>query len=546
MKRYLIIFIIPVLIILSGCEDFIDRKPLTNISPGVFWDTEADLQLALNILYTNIYQEYEYNLDNYSIDSYGESPNLISSGTYSPPNTDATYSRSYRMIRIANHFLENYESSKISESLKNQYAGEAYFFRAWYYFELIKRFGDVIYFNKTLDMNSEELYGTRTDKEVVLKGIIKDLEFAVSHIPEASKMTNLQGRVTKGTANSLMARICLYYGTWYKYHDSGSNKHLEYLEKAKKASGEVISSAEYSLHDDYYNLFLMTNAYESNETILAYRFSSISGLNLRIRATIVDFGMRPTKHLADAFLFKDGLPIGKSSYNIEYLPIAEGTEFNNRDPRMAQTIWRPGDGNDWAGVPFLPSYAVNTKTGYLFKKYGDMGAYQTMSQYVDVHLIRYAEILLTYAEATYELNNSISNEDLNKSINELRKRFSTNPNALPNLTNEFVTSNGLDMREEIRRERRVELAGEFFRYDDLIRWKTAEVELSQDILGAKFDKNAYPTINIESGDLKLNNNGFVLLQQKKDRQFNPAKDYLFPLPLREISLNDNLKQNPNW
>lgn len=546
MKKLFSIFIICCFFVFSGCEDFLDRKPLTNISPDIFWKTEADLQLGLNNLYSNLYRAWDYNGDNLSIDTYGESPNLISSGTYSPPNTDEVYSRSYRMIRIANHFLENYKSAELPVNIKSQYAGEAYFFRAWYYFDLIKRFGDVIYFNGTLGMESDELFSSRTDKKIVLEGIINDLELAITHIPEASEMTDLQGRVTKGAARALLARICLYYGTWYKYHEGTNSGYNEYLLKAKSASGDIISSGEYSLHEDYYNLFLLTDAYESKETILAYRFSSINGLNPRIRATIIDFGMRPTKSLADAFLLKDGLPIGKSSYTVKYLPIAEGTEFNNRDPRMAQTIWRPGDGNDWAGIPFLPSYSLNTKTGYLFKKYGDMEAYQSMTQYVDVHMIRYAEILLIYAEAAFEIDNAISDEDLDKSINKLRQRFSSEANCLPNLTNGFVGSNGLDMREEIRRERRVELAAEFFRYDDIIRWKTAENELPQEILGAKFDKDAYPSIDIEAGDLKLNNNGFVLIQSKETRQFKPDKDYLFPLPLREISLNDNLKQNPNW
>ncbi len=544
MKRFCYIFAVMIMSVLTGCDDLLDKQPLTAISPNNFWKSEEDLQLAANYFYASMYTKH-YTLDNQSVDAFGSAPNPVSSGTYAIPNTDDVYSDNYKLIRAANSFLENYQSAtELSEAIRERYASEVRFFRAYYYFELLTRFGDVIYVDRTLGMEDELLQSARTDKSEIIDKLIADLQKAVTCLPAKSKI-NDQARITSGVANGLLARIGLYFGTWYRYHGSDEAKAKKYLAVARNACDAVISSNEYSLDPDYYGMFLLDNAYKSPEVMLAYRYSTATGFNIRIRGTIIDFSTRPTKYLADAFLCKDGLPIGKSSYKVEYLPVAEGAEFNNRDPRMPATIWRPGDGKDWMGKPVLPDYAVNTKTGYLYRKYGNMSAYSSMAQYIDHILMRYAEILVMYAEATFELNGEITDEELNKSINTLRRRFANNPDCLPDLTNAFVKGNGLNMREEIRRERRVELAGESFRYDDIIRWGIADTELVKPILGAKFDAQAYPNINISAGDLHVNEDGFVVVQDALTRFFTD-KNWLFPLPLRETSLNSKLTQNPNW
>lgn len=197
------------------------------------------------------------------------------------------------------------------------------------------------------------------------------------------------------------------------------------------------------------------------------------------------------------------------------------------------------------GKPFVPNLSSQTRTGYMFKKYGDEESYSNMKSRIDEILIRYAEVLLIYAEACFELEDKISDADLNLSVNRLRARFEGHPDQLPALTNAFVEQHGLSMREEIRRERRVELAAESFRYDDIIRWKTAESELPVAILGAKFDSALYPT-TIPGKDVTLDKNGFLLVQKAESRTFDVSKHYLFPLPLREVSLNPALVQNPGW
>lgn len=536
MRPFIYIFCISGLFLTTSCSDFLDREPKTSLSPNTFWKTEDDLRLSLNILYNNMNRSYT--LDNQSIDCFAAVGNHVSSGTLTPSNTDDTWTKSYKQIRIINDFLENYQKAEVSESVKNRYLGEALFFKAYFYFNLIKRFGDVPYITKTLGMESPELWEGRADKKIILDEILEDLIQAEEYVPLKSEIPNDVGRITKGAVQALASRIALYFGTYYKFHEG--NNYKEYLTLARDISKRLIDSKEYQLYNDYRNLFLLPGE-DSSEHILSFRYSDEAGTyNPRIRQVILDFIQEPTKHLADAFLCKDGLPIEKSKYTVEYLPL--GKEFENRDPRMALTIWKPGD--SFLGKPFVPSLFNQTRTGYMFKKYGDEGSYNNQKSVIDEILIRYAEVLLNYAEACYELNDKISDEDLNISINVLRKRFEGDPNQLPDLTNTFIVENDLNMREEIRRERRVELASESFRYDDLIRWKIAEKELPQAILGAKFDKNAYPDVN--SNDLNLDENGFILVQSKESRTFDINKHYLFPLPLKDLSLNSNLVQNPGW
>ncbi len=539
MKRYIIILFCSVLcaVTLSSCGDFLDREPQTTLSPGTFWKTESDLRLGLNSLYNNMNRSYV--LDNQSADCFAAIGNNVSSGTYTAPNTDGIWTSSYQQIRVVNDFLKNYDAADVAQSVKDRYRGEALFFKAYFYFNLIKRFGDVPYITTTLDLASPELYEPRTDKRIIVDDLLADLDEAENMIPLASSLKNDVGRITKGTVQALTARIALYFGTWYKFH--GGAEYKKYLQVARDAADRLMRSGEYSLYPDYRNLFLLPGE-DSSEHILSFRYSDeTSAYNQRIRSVIIDLVQSPTKYLADAFLCKDGLPIEKSQYKVQYLPL--GSEFENRDPRMALSLWRPGD--PFMGGTLIPNLSNQTKTGYMFKKYGDEDSYTNIQSKIDEILIRYAEVLLIYAEASYELSDAISDEDLDRSVNTLRNRFAGHPDCLPGLTNAFVREHGLDMREEIRRERRVELCSESFRYDDLIRWKTAEIELPRAILGAMFDQSAYPSV-VVGKDINVSDDGFIIVQAASSRSFDPEKDYLFPLPLRERSLNPQLSQNPGW
>ena len=197
----------------TSCSDFLEREPLTALSPTTFWNTEDDLRLALNNLYENM--NISYSTDNRSADTFAAAANDISSGTYTPPNTDDTWDNCYSYIRIANDFLENYERADVTNEIKDRYAGEARFFRAYYYYQLVTRFGGVPLITQTLDMDSPELQSARADKADVWALIFEDLEFAATHIPPKSQMTDDIGRITQGAAYAFWARAALYAGTHY-------------------------------------------------------------------------------------------------------------------------------------------------------------------------------------------------------------------------------------------------------------------------------------------------------------------------------------------
>jgi hypothetical protein len=204
---------------------------------------------------------------------------------------------------------------------------------------------------------------------------------------------------------------------------------------------------------------------------------------------------------------------------------------------MIDTYMKRGDSWIATSPVFNVPSLVFAKTGFTFRKYSDINDWNNQASTMDYMILRYAEVLLIYAEARFELEEKISDTDLDLTINRTRAR-----GGLPKLTNEFVTKNGLNMREEIRRERRVELAQESHRYWDLNRWKTAEIEMPKPILGNFFFKTEFGT----TVQVNLTPDNFIQVQAASFRKFDPAKDYLWPLPINELALNPSLKQNPGW
>jgi len=510
---------------------------LDQISQSSFWKTGNDLVLATNNLYTALNRAWD--VDNWSEDCFGKSPDNVSSGTLVAGNTDGIWTNAYTHIRRANEILENYGSVQEVDSVKNRYAAEARFFRAYHYFSLVKRFGSIPLVMRTLDLSSPELFAAGASRSVIIDSIIADLQWAAQYLPLKSKLKPTEvGRITRGAALAFLSRVALYEGTRAKYHGYGTPEAL--LTLSREAAGQVMQQGQYILFPDFLRLFYTANE-DNSEVILSYRFTeAVGSVNSRIRSVLLDNGLTPTKYLADAFRCIDGLPIDLSPAFQGYTSLQ--SEFAGRDPRMGMTIWRPGD--EYNGSPFKPDL-VTTRTGYWTRKYADPLGFSQAYMYTDEILIRYAEVLLNYAEATFELNGSISDEDLDKSINLLRDRVGMEP-----LTNAFVNGANaagatLGMLDEIRNERRIELAEEGFRYDDLIRWKTAATALTKAILGAKFQAADYPDVR-PGIDVNLNDDGFIIVQSAASRSFEDPKHYLFPIPLREISLNTLLEQNPEW
>jgi hypothetical protein len=520
----------------TGCE--VERLPETNISDATFWRSESDLKTANNYLYTFL---PDFNTDdNWSDDAFGLASNSISDGSRLAPATAVTdFNNQYLLIRAANNILEKGPKTGIVAATLDRYLAEARFFRAWGYFNLLQRYGGVPLVTKTLTDDSPELSAASATRDEVLTLIMADLDFASAKLPTPTALgTADYGRIANTAALAFKARVALFEGTRAKFHNYGDSK--KYLNMAVTASKAVMDSKQHDLYaGPYFNLYQYEGEGRANkENVLVKQY----GVSLTDRVAshtycrgILENGNKsPTKALVDAYLMKDGLPITKSPLYVK--PILSTDVFVNRDTRLSDDVLKKGDSYIFTSPIFNVSNLVFAKTGYTFRKYWNIVDWNNQASFIDRNLIRYAEVLLTYAEAKFELDGTISDADLNLTVNALRKR-----GGVAALTNAFATSNGLVMRDEIRRERRVELAQEGFRYWDLIRWKTAEIELPKPILGNFFFAEFGTTVKVNTTA-----DNFIITQAASFRKFDPAKDYLWPLPINEIALNPNMKQNPGW
>jgi hypothetical protein len=522
---------------MTACE--VNRLPETSISDETFWRSETDLIAATNYLYTFI--PAFNNEDVWSDDAIGLTANNISDGSRLAPATDASYNNSYVLIRAANNIIEKAPRSSVNTSATviDRYVAEARFFRAWGYYSLVQRYGNVPLILKILDDSSPELTAPANTREEIISQIYQDLDFAASKLPTMATLgTGNFGRISNTGALAFKARVALFEGTRSKFHNYGNSKtHLTLAATAAKA---VIDSKQHSLFANYFNLFQYEGeGLQNKENIIVkqYGVSLIDRVLVHTyyRGTIENGNKSPTKSLVDSYLMSDGLPTTKSP--LFKTPSTTSEVFTNRDDRLIQTVMKRGDPYIFTKKVFDVANIVFQKTGFCFRKFSNIDDWNTQASSIDRPVLRYAEVLLMYAEAKFELDGSISDADLDLSINLLRAR-----GKIAKLTNAFVTTNGLNMRDEIRRERRIELAQEGHRYWDLMRWKTAEIELPKPVLGNFFFKTEFGA----NTPAVLTPDGFILVTAANFRKFDPTKDYLWPLPLNEISLNPNLKQNPNW
>lgn len=532
--------------VLASCKKDLNLTPETQLSDAEFWHSASDLASACNYFYGYLPSIDNNTSANWSDDGFANStgPNAISNGSRLALTTTGDWSDRYKLIFNCNHLLEKSANVQDDEALINRYRGEARFFRAWAYFELVKRFGDVPLILRTFDVTDSLTQAHRTARETVLDTAYADLEFAASHLPAASALPAAEyGRITQGAALALKARMGLFEGTWDKYHAQGSaEKHLNACIAACNAlmQGGTYSLFKYAKNPDssYYYLFQYAGEGSANKENILVR---LYGQNLANSIAFSNYpanlgsgnGTTPTRALMDAYLYKDGLPASLSPYYKDQDNSL--TEFENRDPRMGMTVFNK---TVWYLTSLYQPTFTFAATGYKTRKYFIIEDFINKKSFIDNIVIRYGEILLTYAEAMYELNGSISDDDLNKSINLIRARVN-----MPALTNDFVAANSLDMREEIRRERRVELSFEGeHRYWDLIRWKTAETELPKAIRGSKY----FPLEQTGITNPNLDGDGFVIVEPATKRKFDPARDYLWALPIQDIGLDKNLDQNPKW
>lgn len=549
MKRYFIYIALASSILATSCKDFLNLTPEYTIVDENYWEREEHLRMAADAIYARLDNKNAVDMEQMADNSQWHIINLwtqIGMGVIPSDfsTVEGIWTNNYRNIGECNRFLENYDRAEETiEGNKERMAAEVRVLRAFFYNQLTFFFGDVPLV--TTELTVEEIYGPRDDKEEVVDFILNDLDEAIAVLPAEASSGDALGRITRGAALAIKARMALYNERW---------------EVAEKAAKDLMDLNVYTLYTAggtdhaYRDLFTHTGKLANgvnNETILARM--NIHGLQMHnlSREIQVPENCRwnATKSLAEAYLCSDGLPIDQSPL---YTETSYESIWENRDPRMEQTLLRPGHewGGGWDGNPnttnpsifTAPKFRHNTSrvgsvtiTGYYFTKYVEIPEVARVNQDAnDIHLIRLGEILLTYAEAKME-QGTLAQNDLDISINLLRDRV-----GMRHMRIDEISANNLDLRTEIRRERRVELALEGQRYFDILRWNEG-YRLGEDMKGINADWAPVPS---EVEGLAKDENGYIIA--RTERQFQENKHYLWPIPAQQILYNPNLEQNPNW
>lgn len=561
-------------IIGTACNKILNLDPLDTIADGNYWKTANDFKLYANQFYdwnrdfgSCVYDSYHSDMRS---DLFASSTvNVYSNGTNTIPTTDAAYTDAYKHIRVVNILLEK-ETGYANASEIAQYVAEAHFFRAYVYFELLQLYGDAVIVDHVLDTDSPELTSARDSRDNVSDFIIADLQAAIPGLPLGSAIATADaGRVSKGAAQALLSRVALFEGTWQKF-SGNTARGTTLLNTAAQAALEVMESGQYSLFQPaslgdsaQKYLFILEDAKsnpaglkksDNKEYIFVTRHDeTLDPIGLNITHNCFANIQYVTRKFANLYLSSNGLPVDNAN-NTTFQGYATMTsEFENRDNRMRYTLmkagrpyWREtnprvtwlGDAADLASAVYT-SFVPTFNSGYHNQKWCTERSVTTKYEGYDFPIIRFAEVLLNYAEAVFERDGTITDADLDKSLNLVRRRVNT---SMPKLSNAFVTTNSLDMRTEIRRERTIELYNEGFRLDDLKRWKTAATEMPQDLLGIKWTGTEFQT-KWSSVTKSRNAEGALIMETGRTWA---EKNYLYPLPADQLQLNPKLTQNPSW
>ena len=592
MKR-LIILALALATGLSACDNLLDKVPQDRISQYDYFKDATSLELFSNPFYNNMLAKEPFTQQSDQLIQYNLSNEMIGGNKRTVPSTGGGWS--WTDLRRMNTLLAMASEYCQDEAALIKYSAITRFFRAFFYFEKLKRFGDVPWYDKELGSADPDLYKPRDSRELIITNMIKDIDDAVNSGGLTEEKTPY--RVNKWTALALKARFCLYEGTYRKYHGINleGNDYKFYLDLAAKTARQIIDESPYELfktgkpETDYVTLFAKEDA-DPDEYMLAIK--NDAGLQIFHNATgyavMVTQG-RPglTRKFVSTYLMKDGKKFTDQPGWQEMMFLEE---TKSRDPRMAQSIRTPGYTRIGSTTVEAPDISV-ANTGYQLVKFvqarppeGDRGDKSTC----DMPVFRYTEVLLNYAEAKAEAD-ELTQNDLDISINEIRSRA-----GMPNLdmveannkpdwylsSEEYgypnVTGNNKGVILEIRRERAIELLEEGFRYDDLMRWKAGYC-IDQPITGMYFDgPGQYDLTGDGKADVILyaqgtpkpsagegvqvyelnkdifltgdkSNKGFMFYHKTVERtKFNDGRDYLYPIPSTERELNPNLTQNPGW
>jgi hypothetical protein len=596
-KYILVLFI---LVMAASCKKgFLDRYPQTSISPEVFFKSEEDLSLYINGLMdqpgTGEYLS-DQNSDNLATTASIEVKNIMI-GT--PSAQTITSGWSWGRLRNINYFLQNYNRAAVPQEVKDHYAGMARYYRAMFYTDMVKRYSDVPWYSQTIDpTDTAALYKGRSPRALVMDSVMADLAFAASHV----RSTVPSGTPGGWAVAAIYARTALYEGTYRKYHPELNlqNTAGRFLDTAMAVAGRIMASGKFRLYTtgtpdkDYASLFNNQDLSSNPEVILntPYDLTKKGASSSNVNGVVFgDYEQSPSRDLIQTYLMKDG---SRFSDVAGYQQKTFAQEFVNRDYRLMQTIAYPGFARVQDTRPYIQRLNKNFTGYHQLKGYVNVTD-NTVLGSTDFPVIRYAEVLLTYAEAAAELG-SITQTDVDNTINKIRSRAGVAPlsladaNSNPDLVQaaKYPDVSGADKGVilEVRRERRVEFALEGYRFDDLMRWHAGKL-LENIPVGMYFPafgqydmtgdgiadiilvdkstvippddqkiKNAlgvalvYYTAGNFGDDvtvyLKNGANGGTLVTEISPRQFIEPKYYYRPIPYTQVVLNPALTQIYGW
>lgn len=588
-----------VLSAISCKKNFMDRYPQTSVPPDLFFNSEEDLASYINGLLTMPGRgDYvsDQNTDDKATTAAVEIKSIM---TGTPSSQNITGGWSWGRLRNINYFLENYDKAKVSQAVKNHYAGLARFYRAQFYTDMVKRYSDVPWFSKTLTpTDSSNLYKPRDPRSLVMDSVMADLSFAAANVRQSVP----EGTPGQGVVKLVYARTALYEGTFRKYHPELNLQSSAdaFLQTAQLVAGEIISSGNYAIYNtgspgtDYLTLFSSASLSGNKEVLLANVYDMDLDRSTNNNSNIIDYEQSPSRELLQTYLMKDG---SRFTDQPGYATFGFVKEFENRDPRLSQSFFYPGftlATNSPNPQPYIQRLNKNFSGYHQLKGYINSTDQKTLNG-ADFPAYRYAEVLLIYAEAMAELG-TLTQDDLDKSVNLLRNRAGlpalsmAAANATPDavLASQYPAVSGSNQGVilEIRRKKRVEFAMEGYRFDDLMRWgagkklekipegmyfpglgkydltgdgivdiilidKSASIPPSdqreQNSLGIKL---VYYKAGSFGDDvtvyLKNGNAGGTTVTEVTPRQFKDPQYYYRPIPFNQVTLNPALKQIFGW
>ena len=586
------IAIIAGLSLLASCQSFFDEDPVYSTTTDTFFNSETALETyAIGFLESHLPSAATLTRgDQYSdICVTTQTEGFLKTGGYSAQQANNWARGNWRPLYNVNYYLKHMKDAApyVDDATMKHYEGVGRFWRAWFYWDKVKTFGDVPWYAKPLGSADPELKRPRDSREFVMQRMIEDIDFAIRYLPAERDLY----RVTKWTALALKSRFCLFEGTFRKYHSIDGYEHdwKWYLEQAADAAEEFITNSGYSLYTatgpatSYRDLFASENA-QSVEVILARDYNSALGVfhNANFYTISASYG-KPgmTRKIVDSYLMADG---SRFTDKAGWETMEFKQQCSNRDPRLAQTIRTPGYTRIGATTKLAPDLA-NSITGYHVVKFVTGTAQDAYNKsFNDLPIFRSAEVYLNFAEAKAELG-TLTQEDINLSVKRLRDRVGmsnlilddANKNPDPYLSDAKtgypnVTGANKGVILEIRRERTIELAMEGFRYYDIIRWKEGKT-FEQPLLGlyipskGEYDIDGDGTPDVyfatkgetPSTTAKLTlvidqdilfsdgDHGYISPHKNNPGIWDETRDYFYPIPTDDRSLTGGaLTQNPGW